>query len=207
MHLKINHAKVNVQRGVVLIVALVMLLIVTLVGVAAMQGARFQMKMTNNAQERQQAFNAAEATLAQAEQYIATTGFPLASFSGCAGATCFNANCDHGYCFSGAFNSASPTAQIDCKLGTAPVAQVWENSAVWDDANRHQTVQIPAAIAGQVVQGQYIIEFRCFIDSSDGLVKDEKGNILYRITARGMSSAGNSRVMVQSTYRSSLPSP
>lgn len=205
MHLKINRVKVNKQRGVVLIVALVMLLIVTLLGVAAMQGARMQMKMTNNAQERQQAFNAAEATLAQAEQYIANTGFPLTSFSGCAAATCFTPTCSHGYCFRGVFNPVSPTAQRDCSLGAIPANQFWEDQAVWTDANRHQTVQIPGAIAGQQVEGQYIIEFRCFIDGVTGLAKDEKGDILYRITARGISSAGNSRVMVQSTFRSSVP--
>jgi len=194
------------QRGVVLIVALVMLLIVTLLGVVSMQGARFQMKMTNNAQERQQAFNSAEATLAAAERVISTGGYPLSSFEvACAGANCFNANCNNGLCFSGVFNQGVFQAQKNCALGALPATEVWNNPAIWATNNRHKSVVLPAAVQGQQVTGMYIIEFRCFIDGPSGTVENDLGDIFYRITALGTSFAGNAQVMVQSTYRSSVP--
>ena len=51
------------QQGATLIVALVLLAIVTIVGIAGMRGSNLEMKMIASARDRAMAFEAAEAAL------------------------------------------------------------------------------------------------------------------------------------------------
>ena len=58
------------QRGVALVVALVLLVVITLVGLAAVRGTIMQQKMTANFYDREIAFQATEAALRQAEALV-----------------------------------------------------------------------------------------------------------------------------------------
>ncbi len=58
------------QRGAVLIVSLIMLLVMTLLGVSSMKGSAMEEKMTRNLHDKNLAFQAAEAALRAAEQDI-----------------------------------------------------------------------------------------------------------------------------------------
>lgn len=58
------------QQGVALIVVLVMLLIITLVGVSAMQSTTLQERMAGNLRDQTLAFNMSEAALRDAEVYL-----------------------------------------------------------------------------------------------------------------------------------------
>lgn len=58
------------QRGAVLIVSLIMLLVMTLLGVSSMKGSAMEEKMTRNLHDKNLAFQAAEAALRAAEQHI-----------------------------------------------------------------------------------------------------------------------------------------
>lgn len=58
------------QRGSVLLVSLIMLLLITLVAVGGMQGTILQERMTGNLRDRDLAFQSAEAALREAEQTI-----------------------------------------------------------------------------------------------------------------------------------------
>lgn len=58
------------QKGSVLLVSLIMLLLLTLVAVAGMQGTILQERMTGNLKDRNLAFQAAEAALRDGEAYI-----------------------------------------------------------------------------------------------------------------------------------------
>jgi len=58
------------QKGSVLLLSLIMLLLLTLVAVAGMQGTILQERMTGNLRDRDLAFQAAEAGLRQAEAFI-----------------------------------------------------------------------------------------------------------------------------------------
>lgn len=62
------------QRGSALIIALVFLLIMTLIGVSAMQGTTQQEGMAGNARQRNLAFQAAEAALRSGEQSLEVSG-------------------------------------------------------------------------------------------------------------------------------------
>jgi type IV pilus assembly protein PilX len=202
------------QSGAVLILALVILVIVTLLGTAVMQGATLESKMANNSQERQQAFNAAEAALRQAERVIDTAGFADSELrTNCTGSRCFNANCTNGLCFSGTFGPSDNQSQcLTVPSGSSPPAQgVWASAAldVWNTAGRHVAVDLPGY--DDLVAGKYIIEFRCFTDQLDsgggggGTVATNTGDVVYRITARGVSQSGRVEAMVQSTYRAERP--
>lgn len=57
------------QRGSALIVSLVMLLLMTLVGVASMQGTILQEKMSGNLRDRELAFDASETALRAGENW------------------------------------------------------------------------------------------------------------------------------------------
>lgn len=57
------------ERGAALVVSLILLLIMTIVGVAAMNGARLEVSMAGMMQREEVALRAAERTLAVAERY------------------------------------------------------------------------------------------------------------------------------------------
>lgn len=60
------------QRGIALVVALVLLLVITLVGLAAVRGTIMQQKMSANLYDREVAFQNAEAALRTAASLVAT---------------------------------------------------------------------------------------------------------------------------------------
>lgn len=184
----------NKQRGVVLIVALVLLLVVTLLGITVMNGATLDFKMTNNSQERQQAFNAAEAALSQAEASLIADTAPQPS--------AYNSTCDKGLCFSGVNAAVPGTCNVIPASGTIP-NDPWSDTGlkVWADGSG-KYIQASTISSDIKVSARYIIEFRCYVPDADtGTVN---GNALYRITARGYSAAGNAQVMLQSAFRRSL---
>ncbi len=68
------------ERGAVLITGLMILLILTLIGLAAMQTTTLQQKMAGNLGNRSMAFHASEAALRDGEAIVQTAS--LASFDG-----------------------------------------------------------------------------------------------------------------------------
>nr|WP_320136213.1 PilX N-terminal domain-containing pilus assembly protein [uncultured Amphritea sp.] len=59
------------EQGAVLIVSLIMLLVMTVIGLAGMEVTNLEEKMAGNMRDRNIAFQAAEATLNDAEDYLA----------------------------------------------------------------------------------------------------------------------------------------
>jgi type IV pilus assembly protein PilX len=57
------------ERGAALVVSLILLLIMTIIGVAAMNGARLEVSMAGMMQREEVALRSAERTLAEAERY------------------------------------------------------------------------------------------------------------------------------------------
>ncbi len=66
---------VTKERGAVLIVALIFMLILSFIGVSSMQGTSMQEKMSGNLRDRYSAFNAAEAALLEGERQASTSYF------------------------------------------------------------------------------------------------------------------------------------
>ena len=70
------------QRGVALAVALILLLVITLVGLAAVSGTLMQQKMSANFYDRQVAFQSTEAAMRQAALAIQTATASAAAPAG-----------------------------------------------------------------------------------------------------------------------------
>jgi len=64
------HNPSYLQRGAVLVVSLMILLMMTLIGLSAMQGSTLQEKMTGNLRDSSVAFNTAESALRDGEAFI-----------------------------------------------------------------------------------------------------------------------------------------
>ncbi|EKG40655.1 MULTISPECIES: pilus assembly PilX family protein [Pseudomonas] len=72
------------QRGMVLLVSLVFLLLLTLLGISSMQNATLQEKMAGSVTLRNQSFQKAEAALRLGESSIKVAGYTLAKCTNCA---------------------------------------------------------------------------------------------------------------------------
>ncbi len=73
-------------RGVTLVIVLLLLLVVTLLGLAAMRGTLLQERMSGNTAARSAAFQVAEAVLREAESLAATR--PAVPANGCTAGIC-----------------------------------------------------------------------------------------------------------------------
>ena len=212
MMTKISNSKQH-QRGAVLAVSLILLLVLTVLGVATMDTSGLELKMASNNRDRQVAFQAAEAALFAGEQIIQTTVYNPSDFQpACAGANCFTATCNNGLCFNGTYIPGD--TQRDCTRG-APVDDVWVDAAlnVWNNTARHidlgtSTNPLVNSIPGVTNQPRFIIEFICYTDKGDGDFDNtadpalaNSGAQLFRITSLGFGDAGRGRVMLQSVYR------
>ena len=108
---RFRKAGATAQQGVALVVALILLVVLTLVGFAAIRGTLIQQKMAANLYDRQIAFQSAEAGLRAAKLRIAGNPADIAR------------NCRTGstVCLSNPFNDANlPSGSIhDVSDGTA----------------------------------------------------------------------------------------
>ncbi|HNC77604.1 MAG TPA: PilX N-terminal domain-containing pilus assembly protein, partial [Pseudomonadales bacterium] len=83
------HRGGNRQRGAILVVGLIVLLLMTLLGLSIMGGNAVEEKMAGNERDRQIAFQAAEAALREGERLIVQTN---------SWQTRVNDNCTNGFC-------------------------------------------------------------------------------------------------------------
>lgn len=164
---------VSPQRGTALVIGLVLLVAITLVGVAAMSVSRMETTMATNLQAEVAALGAAENTVASAEEVIATTygGTPLWDWD--ADGT------------DGKYNYiAGGSSNVD------PVA-------VLADSN---STAVETATNGNRYILEYLGPFTK-TGSSFSIGKDNPANrrYLYRVSAQGVSGKGGERY-VQSIY-------
>lgn len=174
------------QAGAALMVSLIILLIMTMIGLAAMRTSSMAEKMAANTIDNEIAFQATEIALRGAESWIAgLTTEPEQNNNGSNGIWIADA--------------------MDPQTGNA---ESWwhEQDADWWAANG---IAFPTAIAFETNAGQttitnprYIIEYQQFV--TDDLVVGtgggpSTGRVYYRITARGTGGSDQSRIMLQST--------
>lgn len=159
------------QRGVALVVALILLVVMTLLGLGAMRSVTLEEKMASNTLDRGISFQAAEATLREAEALLEPPGVPPTPAAG----TCPG----NGIC-------GAPV------VGAVPR---WEDAAFagWQNAT-------PVTSGPITVTPQYIIEhlgntFPCDLAAPTNLSCKR-----YRITARSNAGADRATVILQSIY-------
>ncbi|MFN7120675.1 MAG: PilX N-terminal domain-containing pilus assembly protein [Hydrogenophaga sp.] len=170
------HSHRGAQRGIALVVALILLVVMTLVGLSGLRSVTLEERMTANTFDRSISFQGAEAALKQAEAFVEANK-ALATLQPAAGTACSAAN---GVC--GAPNPATLERWLD------------NTSPPWFDATA-------LANGGISITPQYMIEylgngFTC----SPGVTGSATNCSRYRITARSNAGADRSVVILQSIY-------
>ena len=168
----------NKQEGATLIVSLIVLVLMTIIGLAAMRGSIMQERMASNTRDLQLASQAAETALRDAENWLmAQVNEPIAGTS---------------------------RVRLLNEMHPAPneARNWWEMPA----RGRNWWAENGIAYAGPALsninsQPRYIIEHQSFIpdDLLIGTGVNNSGFNYYRITARGSGGSDQSRVLMQST--------
>tara|TARA_R110001592_G_scaffold52511_7_gene160664 strand:+ start:2336 stop:2956 length:621 start_codon:yes stop_codon:yes gene_type:complete len=198
------------QQGSALIISLVMLLLLTMVGVTGMNMTSLEERMSGNYRDHEMAFQAAEAALVEAENFIESTDLTTNDFytsPACSTTNCFKADCSGGsvngtsggLCFTGTFTVSSEPVN-SCVLDAS---QPWKTMTRWSTAGQ---VAEADALTNNSTEAKYIIEFRCFTVRDDTNASADPAilaqwALLFRITALANGGTNDSRVMLQSTYK------
>jgi type IV pilus assembly protein PilX len=190
------------QKGALLILTLLILLVVSVLGMASIDSTGLEMKMSSNSRAQQQAFEAAEYTLSWVENDIVANGyFSVASIKNETGCddVCFSDACTNGYCFSGYFGTNPATEHADCRVFDDDGPEPYESAALWaDGSGKHRTLDIPNVD----ITAKYIIEFWCYTALDQAAEKDQFNYTpMYRITAFTVGEGGKARAMLRSTIR------
>ncbi|NIP73105.1 MAG: pilus assembly protein PilX [Gammaproteobacteria bacterium] len=176
-HIQQYGAAVFRQRGAVLAISLLMLLVLTLIGVTAMQTTTLEERMAGNTRDRELAFQAAEAGLRDAEDFI-----------------------DNGVASAAAFNGANGL------YGEANTEPDFRDSATWNGTNsRAYTSAAIDGIATQ--PRYFIKLVATINPSTGDSLKqggygaNTAGNAtIFRITVRGTGGSDNAQVFLRSRY-------
>lgn len=169
------------QKGAVLFVSLIMLVVVTLMGVIAMKSSTLQEKLAAAAMDQNVAFQAAESALRDAEMYISSS---VTAASG------FSADCTNGLCLPSTSAISAWAAIADWNTSALPIVYGSQTAA--------------PAISSVARQPRYIIELLgdipCSVGCSLNMQKLESDGTAFRITAMGWGKRTSTPVMLQSIY-------
>lgn len=178
------------QSGVALVIALVLLLAITLVGLAGIRGTTLQEKMSSNMQDRDVAFQAAEAALRIAEQRIADTSAVIWHNCSLGGVTCEaipgqNANITVPW---QAVSAGTNADQFDAGLlAAAQPEYVVENMGLWPDPTSSTGVNLSGSGTQYGAQGTTttINFYRVTARSADPSVASDRAVVVLQSWVRG----------------------
>jgi type IV pilus assembly protein PilX len=176
--MKGSHSRVG-QRGVALFISLVLLLVLTIIGVSAVQTTSLEERMARNTHDSVLAFQSAEAALREAEQFLQNNINTTAGFTAVGNNGLWRA-ADYG--------------QTDR----------WHQAGIWTGAN---SVVADTPVEHVAEEPRYIIEWVASVQRSENpnLLGSSYATLfdrieVFRITARGVGGSPNARVVLQSTY-------
>jgi type IV pilus assembly protein PilX len=163
-----------IMRGIVLITAILLLLILTIIGITAMNSTALTERMTQNLRDSSTAFESSESGLGNGEERINSLTAPPTPVSTCGAPPC--------------------TVWVEGILGnfyTQPDSW-WES----------QGTKYSSTISNVAVQPYYIVEQYGFVpyELSPDAESKGQGYYMYRITARGTGLTDNSHAILQSIY-------
>lgn len=170
---------INRQRGSILVVSLMILVVLTMIGVSSMSTTSLQEKMAGNFRDRQIAFQAAEYTLAYAEDYARNNINSASIFN--------NSN--------GLYATYSGPTNLNAF-----------DSSWWTGTNSQV---LPTTIAQVRTQPRFIIEYRGDIGQEEGTsinvggygVNSGGGEISnFRVTVRATGLSNDTMIILQSNY-------
>ncbi|AGA91846.1 Tfp pilus assembly protein PilX [Thioflavicoccus mobilis 8321] len=180
------------QRGMVLVIGLIFLLLLTIIGTTAIRTSTLDERMAENLRDRNLAFQAAEAALRDAEQDISGGGARVINgFTGftvdCGASTSGNPM-DDGLCYNGASGDYTTDIWTTVDMTAAPSVEYGRFTS-------------EGSLPNLSVQPRYIIE---------GIHRTVSGctdNRYYRVTARAQGESANTVVWLQATYGCKPPPP
>lgn len=193
------------ERGAVLIVALLFLVMLTLLGVTAMTSSTMEERMAGNARDNSVAFQAAEAALRDAKRDLdsyptgaqlphPTRGLPkdwplnIANFGvSFTDATCNGAAGGQGLCL--------PTAYVGGENARLPPVPAAYSFLAAPSVRYGQFTGAPQ-LQGVSNQPRYLIELFCLVAGSEGLSNPVACNF-FRVTAVGYGASPNTIVTLQ----------
>ncbi|WP_428036006.1 pilus assembly PilX family protein [Amphritea sp.] len=209
------------QRGSVLIVSLVFIVLMSLIAVTGMQISSLEERMSGNHQDKDRAFQAAEAALIEGEEFVLSTDFDREVHfkEACSGsALCFDEDCAGGLCLTGRVTSAceirdtenEPWLEDSNTQFGSPLTDGNDGAGniinVWTTNGKHRTAS--KGLSGVTTKAKYIVEFICFTPKDpDAPAPDPYPNDsaewseMYRITALGTGGQDTNRVMLQSIFK------
>lgn len=164
------------QRGAAMVIALVMLLILTLLATASARMTLLDERMMGNTQDRNVAFQAAEAAIRTGEGDLTAPVLP--EFDGT----------------NGLWQPAAP--------GDDPVWETVDWEDVGNDVRSYNGMAgAPGSLASATAayQIEEMPSGPCALCSQTFPPPDEPA--VYRVTARGVGAAGNATVFIQTTYK------
>lgn len=195
------------QRGIVLITGLLLLVLITLVVLAASRSGRLQAVMSSNTRDRDLAFQAAEAALVDAEERLAFEYHALFTDS-------TNSNVEN--VAAGLLNRSALSGSVKTGIIVkASKADYWVSPAGadgygWFDANgaidTSKSIATSHAIEGVDQQPRFAIEYLGTAAPSVDCTLPQT-HYRYRITAlavgasTGLRKQADTRVLLQSEYR------
>lgn len=182
-NMKFNNSHIN-QRGIVLVIGMLMLIVLTLIGLTGMRMTAFEEKMAGNVKDKHAAFEAAEAALLAGENFIDTNIITVGNFDA-----------------DGSDGLYDNFNEEIWKLVD------WEGN---DGSNTNEAITHSSFNSTYKVKTspKYIIEYYgSVVDETDKRNLDNYGagvgagqTELFRITARGTGSSDNAVVVLQTTY-------
>lgn len=175
--IKARGARGRCQRGAVLVVGLVFLLLMTLIGVTAFSVATQEERMAGNARDRLRAFEAAEQALRVCEQHLGGPLPPVLSADG------------------GADRGMYEAPDVD-RIPTE--RERWETIA-WDADPTRQLSGVPDVAE----QPRCIVQRLARARSSDASLRAEVAvapAFAYQVTGRGVGVNRGTAVVLQSTF-------
>lgn len=194
------------QRGVALVVALVLLVVVTLVGLAAIRGTGLQEKMAGNTFDRAQAFQLTEAALDLASRTVVLAN------PGPTSANCGNAG--NGDCQVGITDCTAAPGCVDNPATDTATNYPWVQIPL--NLNIGGTANVASLVSMYGNQPSYLVQYMGQCSNTGGgkfqFTNDQNnqggGGSLhvtsqcYRITARGgAASPDRSQIVLQAIYR------
>lgn len=188
------------QRGAILIVCMIMLLLVTLIGVGTMDLTTREVKMTVAMQDSDRAFEAAETALSEAECWIEIGLAPY-------GTDCGPNSAGGNVSIKSGPNSNAGIGGVweqDAAIGTNTSWWLEKNAKWWKENGTPVASHKHSGVDQLSAPSRYVIELVSINSENGSLVKKAGGDsgrqTFYRITARGVGVKESTVVLLQTTY-------
>jgi len=185
----------NKQSGAVLAVSLIFLVLLTIIGISNLRTTSLEQRMAGNSRDQHLAFEAAEASLRQAETFLDTIP-DVADFNNAGG--------------DGLYASDAALFTLDPTFKNIETYVQWTAAAAGNQGYVNaNTIGPSSSAAGELnTAPKFVVQFLGetinLLNSRNlnnkGRSTGSRGSRLFRITARGTGGSDNSVVYLQTVY-------